>query len=237
MEATGSFKALFDALHAGHDYSPLLDAHVAYLPGAPATPRTTAQPLFEPPEDRRYSLVFIDGCKSWYGTRLPSSGSLPLSSPAATVVFQDYGWYTCFWLPASIGALRGPLPARRPRRRHLRVRACTRSTARRSCERFPDAPADFGRDAFDDLFLRCGIDAGERSDMHAIVALTIQHAGAMAYLGLIDEARAHIAGDARAPRAFPYRSASSSRRCTARPTRPRVRSSSKGTALGGRCES
>ena len=73
-------------------------------------------------------------------------------------------------------------------------------------ERFPAHPRDVGRDAFDDLFLRLGIDAGERSDMHAVVALTIQHAGAMAYLGLIDEAREHIAGMLSRPEMFPFRS-------------------------------
>ncbi|HEX6026576.1 MAG TPA: hypothetical protein VFZ00_31555 [Solirubrobacter sp.] len=72
-------------------------------------------------------------------------------------------------------------------------------------ERFPAHPKEFGRDAFDDLFLRLSIDAGERSDVHSIVSLTIQHAGAMAYLGRLDEAREHIAAMLGRPELFPYR--------------------------------
>jgi hypothetical protein len=72
-------------------------------------------------------------------------------------------------------------------------------------ERFPDEPADFGRDAFDDVFLALGIDAGNRSDIHEMVCLTIQHAAALAYLGLLDEAREHIAGMLGRPEFFPFR--------------------------------
>jgi hypothetical protein len=53
--------------------------------------------------------------------------------------------------------------------------------------------------------MRAGIDAGERSDMHAVVALTIQHAGAMAYLGQKDEARQHIGAMLARPELYPFR--------------------------------
>ncbi len=206
MDATGSFQALFDSLHAGHDYSPLIQSHVAYLPGGPHDVPGTGEPLFEPPPDRRYSLVFIDGCKSWYGTRYCFERLAHFIEPGAHVIMQDYGWYTCFWLPSFVGALAD----------HFRLVAHVDDTyafeltqplsPATVVERFPAHPRDVGRDAFDDLFLRLGIDAGERSDMHAVVALTIQHAGAMAYLGLIDEAREHIAGMLSRPEMFPFRS-------------------------------
>jgi hypothetical protein len=205
MDATGSFKALFDSLHAGRDYTPLVQAHVAYLPGAPGDVPATGEPLFEPPADRRYSLVFIDGCKSWYGTRFCFERLAPLIEPGSHLVFQDYGWYTCFWLPSLIGVLAD----------HFRLVAHVDDTyafellkplsPTTVIERFPAHPRDVGRDAFDDLFLRLGIDAGERSDMHAVVSLTIQHAGALAYIGLLDEAREHIAGMLSRPELFPYR--------------------------------
>jgi hypothetical protein len=205
MDASGSFKALFDSLHSGHDYSPLVQSHVAYLPGSPGDAPATGEPLFEPPEDRRYSLVFIDGCKSWYGTRYCFERLASCIEPGSPVIFQDYGWYTCFWLPAFVGALAD----------HFRLVAHVDDTyafeltkalsPATVVERFPAHPRDVGRDAFDDLFLRLGIDAGERSDMHSVVSLTIQHAGALAYLGLLDEAREHIEALLSRPELFPYR--------------------------------
>jgi hypothetical protein len=108
-------------------------------------------------------------------------------------VFQDYGWFSCFWLPAFVGALAD----------HFRLVANVDDTyafelvrpldAETVRARFPRHPRDFGREIFDDLFTMARADAGARSDVHGIVALTIQHAGALAYLGLLDEARTRIA--------------------------------------------
>jgi tetratricopeptide (TPR) repeat protein len=205
MEANRSFKAVFDSLHSGQDYSPLVRAHVAYLPGSPGDVAKTGDPAFELPEGRRFSLVFIDGCKSWYGTRYCFERLAPVIEPGSHLVFQDYGWYTCFWLPTFIGALG----------EHFRLVAHVDDTyafqllapldADTVRERFPEHPKDFGRDAFDELFMHKLIDAGERSDVHSIVSLTIQHAGALAYIGHTDEAREHIAAMLGRAELFPYR--------------------------------
>jgi hypothetical protein len=204
MERTGSFQALFDALHSGWDYSPLVRSHEAYLPGAPDDVPKHGEAVFEPP-DRVFSLVFVDGCKSWYGTKhwiLRMSDRVPRGSH---FIFQDYGWYSCFWLPALVGLLPD----------HFRLVAHVDDTyafellreldAGAVEGRFPDHPRDLGLDAFDDLFLRLGIDAGDRGDVHAIVSLAIQHAGAMAYLGLLDDARTHIASLLGRPELARYR--------------------------------
>jgi hypothetical protein len=205
MDATGSFKRLFDSLHSGHDYSPLVRSHVAYLPGSPGDTPATGEPVFEPPPDRRYSLVFVDGCKSWYGTKHWLTQLCPYVESGSHFIFQDYGWYTCFWLPTLIGVLP----------HHFRLVAHVDDTYAFELRReldpetveasFPDHPSQFGRDAFDELFMLALIDAGERSDAHAMVSLTIQHAGAMAYLGELDEAREHVAALLARPECFPYR--------------------------------
>ncbi len=205
MEQTKSFKGVFDTLHGGHDYSSLVRSHVAYLPGSPGDTAKTGEPTFELPEGRRYSLVFIDGCKSWYGTRYTFERLAPVIEPGSHLIFQDYGWYTCFWLPTFINALG----------EHFRLVAHVDDTyafemlapfdADTVRDRFPEHPKDFGIEAFDDLFMRALIDAGERSDMHAVVALTIQHAGAMAYVGMKTEAKQHIAAMLSRPELFPFR--------------------------------
>jgi hypothetical protein len=192
MDRTGSFQAVFDALHSGWDYSPLVRSHEGYLPGAPDDVPKHGEAVFDPP-DRVFSLVFVDGCKSWYGTKhwiLRMCDRVPRGSH---FVFQDYGWYTCFWLPTLVGSLPN----------HFRLVAHVDDTYAFELLReldagtvdasFPDHPSGLGLDAFDDLFLRLGIDAGDRGDVHAMVTLAIQHAGAMAYLGRLDDARAHVA--------------------------------------------
>ena len=63
-------RRVFDSLHSRPRLLAAGAPHVAYLPGAPGRHSAqTGEPTFELPEGRRYSLVFIDGCKSWYGTR------------------------------------------------------------------------------------------------------------------------------------------------------------------------
>jgi hypothetical protein len=192
MGESGTFKPVFDSLHSGWDYSPLLRSHVAYLPDFPGDAPVHGEAIFEAPE-RVFSLVFVDGCKSWYGTKHWIVRMCDRVPRGSHFVFQDYGWYTCFWLPTLVGVLPD----------HFRLLAHVDDTygfeLLRELDpalvesRFPDDPPDLGRDGFDDIFLRLGVDAGVRSDVRSMVALTIQHAGALAYIGHKDEAREHIA--------------------------------------------
>jgi hypothetical protein len=193
MKRSGSFQEVFDILHSGHDYSHLLRSHEAYLPGHRGEQAPGGRAIFEPPEGREYSLVFVDGCKSWYGTKHWALRMCDRVRPDSHFVFQDWGWYTCFWLPVFHALFED----------HFRLVAhvddtyafqLIRPLEREAVEtRFPDQPTDLDRDAFDDIFTRLGVDAGVRSDVHAMVSLTIQHAAALAYLGHTDEARERIA--------------------------------------------
>jgi hypothetical protein len=204
MQRSGSFQKVFDKIHSGHDYSPILRTHEAYLPGH----RDEAAPgrkFFELPEGRVFNIVFVDGCKSWYGTKYWAVRMCESVRPGCHFVFQDYGWYTCFWLPVFVSLLAD----------HFRlvtfvddtyafelIRPLEREIVER---RFPDEPTDVDRDTYDDIFTRLGVDAGARSDVHAMVSLTIQHAGAMAYLGHKDEAREHISAMLGRPEFFNFR--------------------------------
>src|SRR5690606_3863122 len=86
------------------DYSDLLRVHTAALPGSPDDVGRMAN-LYRQPADARFGLVFVDGCKSWYGTRWFLEQIAPTVGPGTYVVMQDYGWYTCFWLSAIVGCL------------------------------------------------------------------------------------------------------------------------------------
>jgi hypothetical protein len=204
MLASGSFQKVFDRIHAGHDYSPLVRSHEAYLPGRPGD-APEGRKLFEVPEGRTFDIVFVDGCKSWYGTKYWALGVADHVRPGSHFVFQDYGWYTCFWLPCFHALFED----------HFRLVAhvddtyafqLVRPLERAAIEeRFPDQPSGWDRDTFDEIFMKLEMDAGARGDTHAMVSLTIQHAGSMAYLGYKDDASAHIAGLLGRPEMFQYR--------------------------------
>jgi hypothetical protein len=193
MIASGSFQRVFEHLHTGQDYSQLVRTHEAYLPGRRGDVPAHGEAIFAPPPDGTFGLVFIDGCKSWYGTKHWIGRMCEQIPSGSRFVFQDYGWYTCFWLPTLIGVLP----------EHFRLVAHVDDTYAFELlkpitpadidARFPDTPAELGREAFAALFARLLGDAGRRSDAHSTIALTIQHAGALATIGFKDEARSRIA--------------------------------------------
>jgi hypothetical protein len=188
--ASGSFLQVYRALHSGHDYSPLVRPAVGYLPGAPGD-NPFGDQLFEP-ADREFSLVFVDGCKSWYGTRYFLERIADRFPVGGHLVMQDYGWFTCFWLPAIIGLLG----------EHFRLVAHTHDTYGFELlkpltpelvrDAYPEHPADLGRAAIDDLFGRLLEETGRRGEVRGAMVLGIQHAAAIAYIGEKDEAKHRI---------------------------------------------
>ena len=46
-----------------------------------------------------YSIVFVDGCKSWYSLKSLFSELAEKMVVGSYVIFQDYGRFTCFWIP------------------------------------------------------------------------------------------------------------------------------------------
>ena len=187
---SGSFLEVYRALHSGHDYSPLVRPSVGYLPGAPGD-NPFGDQLFEP-ADREFSLVFVDGCKSWYGTRYFLERIADRFTVGGHLVMQDYGWFTCFWLPAIIGLLPD----------HFRLVAHTDDTYGFELlepltpelvrEAYPEHPADLGRAGIDELFARMLEEAGLRGDLRGAMVLGIQHAAAIAYIGDTEEAKQRL---------------------------------------------
>ena len=188
-QAQGSFKPVFDALHSGHQYSPLVRSHVGYLPGHRGDVPEHGEAVFGAPRARNFSLVFVDGCKSWYGTKHWLTELCTQIPVGSHFLFQDYGQYTCFWLPMLVGLL----PA------HFRLvahvdhtygfRLLEPITPELVGARFPDEPDDLDRATFDAVFNGLLAGAGARGDTLGMAALTTQRAAAYAYIGLADEAR------------------------------------------------
>ena len=204
MERTGSFKPVFDDVHSGHDYSGLIAAHTAALPGSPEDEQTMAD-LFSPDPDAIWNVLLVDGCKSWFGTRYfleRTAAAIPVGSH---LIMQDYGWYTCFWLTSMVGLW----PDRFRLIAHVDAtfgfEITTPIDPAEVRERFPVSPADMGPDGFDELYAHMLERAGELGDSQLRVATTVHHAGALAYIGEKDRARAMIDALAEEPWAQPHR--------------------------------
>ena len=88
------FIEIFKAFHKNHSYNKYIKTISAKIPDSPSEKFDYG--LFK---DLKISTIFIDGCKSWYSTRSFCSELLDLSKPGTYFLFQDYGRFTCFWIP------------------------------------------------------------------------------------------------------------------------------------------
>jgi SAM-dependent methyltransferase len=99
------FERLFAAIHSPHDYGRLVHLHNSPLPDLPDDVAGSAS-LDSLVAKGELGALFIDGCKSWASTHYAMKFLLPRLRVGAPVIFQDYGWYTCFWVSSAAYALR-----------------------------------------------------------------------------------------------------------------------------------
>ncbi len=103
--ATGSFLTLFRAIHEPQDYYKILHVHDSPMPDYPQEVNSsTALDCFN--GETALGAVFIDGCKSWASTHYAMKYLLPRTRLNAPIIFQDFAWYTCYWISAFVYALR-----------------------------------------------------------------------------------------------------------------------------------
>jgi hypothetical protein len=204
MDQTGSFKPVFDDLHAGHDYSELVVAHTGALPGSPADEDTMAD-LFEPEPGSTWGLLLVDGCKSWYGTRYFLERTAHAIPAGSHILMQDYGWYSCFWLTSMVGFW----PDRFRPIAHIDATYGFEITApidpEEVRERFPVSPDELGGPGFDALYADMLSQAERLGDSQLRTAISLHNAAAHAYLGDKERARSMIDGLAQQHWAAPYR--------------------------------
>lgn len=102
---TADFENLFAAIHTPHAYARRVRLHNSPLPDwSDEIDASTALTNLE--GQGELGALFIDGCKSWASTHYAMKFLLPRTRVGAPVVFQDFGWYTCFWISSVAHALR-----------------------------------------------------------------------------------------------------------------------------------
>jgi hypothetical protein len=204
MQRTKSFKAVFDDLHAGHDYSPILVSHTGALPGSPEDEQTMAD-LYAPEPGSTWNLLLADGLKSWYGTRFWMHRTVDAVPAGSHLLFQDYGWYSCFWLSGLIGLFDDAFRLVGHMDTTYAFELTRPLDPREVHERYPPAPDDLGADGIDELWGFRRRQAENRDDVLLSIALAIHHAGALAYIGEKERAAAMIDDLGRTHRGEPWR--------------------------------
>ncbi|QDU61542.1 hypothetical protein Pan216_24030 [Planctomycetes bacterium Pan216] len=184
----GSFHELFHATHAASDYGSFLEIVKASLPDRPeaSVPDSLVRAM---DSLGPIGLLMVDGCKSWYATKFLMRAFIGKLRLGSHVLFQDYGWYTCFWIPAFCETFRD----------HFELLSFVDGTfvfryraplAEEKIEReFPDRPESWGKAQFENLFERCLEQSLRMGDTLGPVRYTLQMVAAFAYLGEKREAR------------------------------------------------
>jgi len=187
--ATGKFLELFEAVHRPHDYARLIRAHDALLPDLPGdVADSTSLDLLA--AATALGAVFIDGCKSWASTHYAMTFLLPRTRAGAPVIFQDFGWYTCFWISSFTHALREVLEfhAQADSTYFFHLKRCV--TAEEVSRLFPKTPAAlpvaFFRQAAESLMRQ----SREGGDLRGELVSILHHVGALVTLRRRAEAAA-----------------------------------------------
>jgi hypothetical protein len=198
------FYELFERIHRGTSYEHLLVVRGDPLPDAPEELAGGDQ-RFHLPDDRPLSAFFVDGCKSWYATKYFLREAVTRAAPGAFFLYQDYGWYTDFWIPAAMYLARDSfaLVAHVDQTYAFQLTANPASAA----DVIPDSAEDVGAPALGAAFDALVEDASSRGDARAVVVHGIQGAAALAYVGAKDEARRRLRALARAHGRGPHREA------------------------------
>jgi hypothetical protein len=209
MEAIGAgpsfenagFYDLFVKIHRGTSYEHLLVVRNEPLPDAPEE----VGERFRLPDERPMSACFVDGCKSWYATKYFMREALLRSSPGAYFLFQDYCWYTDFWIPAILYLARDALTLAAHVDQTYAFQL-VRPIADPD-ELIPDTAEDVGAPGLAAAFDALVDQASRRGDARAVVVHAVQAAAALAYVGEKDEARRRLRALARAHGRGPHREA------------------------------
>ncbi len=182
------FLDIFTLIHKDQDYYPLLRVVNSGLPDLPERV-TQIENIFTVAEDMKFECVFVDGCKSWYGTKAFFLEMAHAMEVGAYVIFQDYGWYSCFWIPAFVEIFKDHFDQIAMVDNTYVFRMKKVITKKDILNRFPDAPAQLGSEVLRHIFNSIVHVASLRGDTRQVIFGKMQLAAALAYTGVVHEAK------------------------------------------------
>ncbi len=184
------FIEIFKMIHHNYDYYKCIEPSDH---GVPDLPEQVPQGVWMSLPDGFYTdAVFVDGCKSWYGTKYFMKLISKHTNPGTVLIFQDYGWFTCFWLVTFVGLFSENFQLIGHVDNTYVFSIVKPLNASQIEKQFPDYPHDMGLiqiiDIIDDQIAK----AKKSSDNFAEVRHNLHKAAAYAYCGNLDNARATI---------------------------------------------
>lgn len=179
------FQEIFNGYHDKESYNSYIETYclkVADLPSESADYSALTK-------GEEISVLFVDGCKSWY-SMIDFIGNLcELTSPGAYYVFQDYGRFTCFWIPAFTEVFRDHLEFIGSVDSTHAFKLTKPLTRAIITERFKPVPDQMNEGEMERLFSEAIARVAKDNDHLGTVNLTIQKAAYWAYIGKKEKAR------------------------------------------------
>jgi hypothetical protein len=187
MGANVNFFEIYKTIHANSPYAHILLPIDQCVPDSKEQLEKGGQ-FLNFSDGTTSDAVFIDGCKSWFGTKYFMRKALAISRPGTWFLFQDYGWYTCFWLSSFMYFFREYFELFSNVDFTYTFRLKSLIPASEIDRIFPDKPECVEPQTFQEIYDFHVSNALERRDYLAATAHSIHHAGALAYIG--EKARA-----------------------------------------------
>lgn len=184
------FRKLFDLLHQDSDYFKLLDINKSSLPDRREHIPQMKLPIFRPPESKLFEYVMIDACKSWFSTKYFMTQMLPKTPVGAVYHFQDYAWYSCFWLPVFTTIFREHFELISFVNTSYIFRLKKEIQVSEVEKQFPDSPEQFSAETYESVFDLKINEAIQNNDLFGMTFSTLQKASALGYIGEKDKAKA-----------------------------------------------
>ena len=185
-----SFQDVFNKLHQNEAYANLIKVHNKPLPDSRESLLgvNAESELFNISGIEKTTAVFIDGCKSWFGTKYFMAKIASICGQGTCFILQDYGWFTCFWLSAFMTIFKDNfrLLSRVDNTYTFMMLKSIREEEIYS--KFPDTPEEIGAQQINQLYSENTRDHAVQQDEYTLVRMTLHHAAALAYIGEQDSA-------------------------------------------------
>jgi len=205
INQSSDFQSIFRLIHQDHDYYQLIRHEQGALPNT-IEQQATLQNSFVLPRGTMFDAVFVDGCKSWYGTKYFMRKISDCTTPNTYFIFQDYGAFTCFWVPVFVAMMHDYFKLVAYVDNTYTFRLTKHLDVQEMDQRFPDTPELVGKSNFDLIFSEMLKTAMDWNDTFTLVNYHLQHAAALAYIGERTEARSKIVDLLKRPEFTKYRS-------------------------------
>lgn len=191
IEST-SFLEVFELIHKQNDYYKLIKPVVGKLPDSKDMVDHSQDGFFKLHNDLNYSVVFVDGAKSWYGMKYFMQETIKRTNLNSYFIFQDYGAHTCFWVPLFIEIFREHFKLICYVDHTYTFKLISPLDSQKIEHGFPDSPLGFSREDYDKIYKNMKKWAVDTNNHYTMMNYELQHGAALAYIGYLSEARKKI---------------------------------------------